>query len=421
MNSPAALSVNKPDPNSDAFGAEQAQSPQSGGIGAPEAAAARKPRRAGLSAATLYGFLFGGWLALLGVGLLGYFHTVLPLKKETLAQQVRSIALALDTAIRERCLVVDAVAGNLEIEAFLKQGAMPNMVNRIRSTFPDFLTVQLVDQTGTIVGAAGEVSSPDGTIPSTVTIDWAPDSSGLPGGWRFGDDPSTNQWHLTCKHSGSRAGVWFVRATFSRAVLQNAAARAGLSGTTPFSMTRFAGAYRPGDYGVEAGSSSLPVWFPGSRWTSATRAETPLAAGGWVVGLNDRGHNRRLLLYPAVVVGAMVLCMVGSLVAVTRFARRDDGADHQESRSEPPSAAGYAAVVEDDGMSGRGEDAPGLTKADIRSAADPADEEIVAMAVPDEIPEFLEVSWDEPVEQELDSHDAAGDAMPTAPSVSVGA
>ncbi|MCA1959840.1 MAG: hypothetical protein LDL33_03510 [Desulfomonile sp.] len=340
----------------------------------------------------IYGVVLAGWGALLAIGYVGYLHTIVHFRQQILAQEVRSLELALDSVIRERCLVVDAVVGGLEMDAFLKQNAMPNMIKRIRSAFPDFATVQVLDQQGTIVAMAGDVSLPDGTLPSIAKIEWPTDAGGLPGGWRFSDEPAANRWHLTCRHSTSRVGVWFVRATFSREPLQGAVIRAGLTDARSFAVTRFTGAHRPDDYGVEAGSASAPVWTSGWTWLAKGRAETPLRAGGWLVGLDDTSHAMSMYLYPAGAAGLLVLWMVISFVAVGRSAAADHHAASGGDRREPPSAAGYVAVIED-----RIEDRRDTAATEITPLLEPAEDQIVALAAPpEEIPEFLDVMWDEP-------------------------
>jgi len=357
----------------------------------------------------LYGFVLACWLVLLGMGYVGYLHTVVPLRQQVLAQEVRSLELALDSIIRERCLVVDAVAGNLEMDAFLKQKAMPTMVKRIRSTFPDLTSVQILDQQGTIVAMAGDVTLSDGALPSIAKIDWPADSGGLPGGWRFSDDPSANRWHLTCRHSTSRVGVWFVRVTFSREPLEGAGIRAGLTEARSFLMTRYTGEHRSDDYGVEAGSASAPVWLSGWSRLTTGRAETPLRAGGWLVGLTDAPHTGSMYLYPAAVAGLFFLCMVVSLVAVGHPAAPKHRSGADEGRQEPPSTAGYVAVVHE-----RIEQPPDTSARDtvIPETAsgqeqEPAQEAIVALAAPPEkVPEFLDVMWVEPADASQEESDA---------------
>jgi|GEM_PF-1229820 len=372
----------------------------------------------------LYGCVLACWLVLLGIGYVGYLHMVVPLRQQVLAQEVRSLELALDSVIRERCLLVDAVTGNLEMDAFLKQKAMPTMVKRIRSTFPDLTTVQILDQQGTIVAMAGDVSLADGALPSIAKIDWPTDSGGLPGGWRFSDEPSANRWHLTCRHSTSRVGVWFVRATFSREPLQGAGIRAGLTEARPFLMTRYSREHRSDDYGVEAGSAGAPVWLSGWSRLTTGRAETPLRAGGWVVGLIDAPHTGSMYLYPAAVAGLFFLCVVVSLVAVGHSAAPKHQGGAGEGRQEPPSAAGYVAVVDERIEQHPDTSAPNTVIPETASGQEqePDQEEIVALAAPpEEVPEFLDVMWVEPadaLEEDTDADDRCSGSRST-PSFTV--
>lgn len=391
----------------------------------PRAGASRKTHRSLARRLCLFGVVAGSWLILLGMAYVGYLYMTVPLQRQVLAHEVRSLELALDAVIRERCLVVDAIVGNLEMDTFLRQGAMPNMVKRIRSTFPEFVTLQVLDQEGTILAMAGDVSIPGGVLPSTVKIEWPADSGGLPAGWRFSDEPSENRWLLTCKHSGSRAGVWFVRATFSREPLLAATARAGLDEGRPFGLTRFAGTYRSCDFGVEANSGGSPVWFSGGRWIAVSRAETPLRAGGWLVSVDGAPSTASLFLYPAVVAGVFFLCVLGSLVVMNRPAPSDDGHKPRENSSEPPPVAAYAAVVVEHAAPALGTTAGTAGDTELAAPAEPHEEQIVAMsAQDDELPEFIEVTWVEPAhaaEQELPSDAHSTKRFPSIRFTSAGA
>lgn len=429
MNSPVPLSGNTVETYSAELDPGLDRVRDSGHAEVPPTVFSRKSRRKSGRRLFLFGMIVASWLILLGIGYVGYLHTAAPLKQQVLAQEVRSLELALDSVIRERCLVVDAIAGNLEMETFLRQGAMPNLVKRIKSMFPDFVSVQILDQQGTIVAMAGDVAFADGGLPSTVKIDWPPDAAGLPAGWRFSDDPSENRWHLACKHSGSRFGVWFVRATFSREPLQGAAQRAGLEEVRPFALTRFAAGNHPSDYFVEARTGGSPVWFSEWRWMAAVRAETLLRSGGWLVTLDDAPTIVSLYLYPAAAAGVLFVCMLGSLAVLGRTAPSNDGGKPGESSSEPPSAAGYAAVVaEMDAAASVGPETPDGEDAETVSLPTSSETVVVASgelseAFP-EIPEFLEVTWDEggdPVEEKSPSDFRGRGGFSTTPFTAAGA
>jgi hypothetical protein len=287
------------------------------------------------------GFLFFASLGALAVGLVSHFTVVVPLEKNLLAAEARSLATEFDSAIRIRSSLISITAGDSELDSFLESGGLDKMLNALRKQFPDFLSFEATND-------RGQVQAMGGDLPLSQTGLFSKDPSGKISTHNLGvqhnrgifyDDPKNNCFYITCKHVGPEGGKWFTRSRFSR----EAVVTILKSGPTRrVTLMPIAGASKE----IPESPISLPmpqlcVVRPiGSWWSGPTGAEALLTMPGWLMRMEKITTRSILWRAPIAVPLCLVLCSVIASImlepAPLREVHEQDGATDTDEEGQSP-------------------------------------------------------------------------------------
>ena len=164
------------------------------------------------------GYLFLVATPVLLVGFAGYFGIVAPLKGKLLAEQTRSLGTGIEAAIGERANCLAMALGEGEVDDFLEDGRLQEVVRAIQSRFPDFLSLELIEASGTTLAMAGDsVTMPgQGADMETLSKPAGPFPNPARKAWTFRDDPAGDHFSITWVRPGNGTEPFFVRARFLR-------------------------------------------------------------------------------------------------------------------------------------------------------------------------------------------------------------
>jgi hypothetical protein len=229
-------------------------------------------------------------------GLVAYVWLTTPAEEPNIAQDAGRLALALDTAIRERGLALDSVTNTLAVEGFLKEGVLARVVGSVRKNFPDFQRLEVIDRDGAILAIAGDLQPKDAALTSRVNIGGlgGSEAAAFTVGWVFTDDPLTRAFYLTRKRSSPGGKAWFIRARFTRDAIDSAASHASLRSDTKYRLLPIVGPRSSiMESPIPSGASmqdktagdSILLRSSGNWWSPKSIAEKHLRTAGWIVSL----------------------------------------------------------------------------------------------------------------------------------------
>lgn len=252
--------------------------------------------------------VFVGYLLLVAtpaliLGFAGYFGIIAPLKGKLLAEQTRSLGTGIDATIGERANCLAVAFGEDEPEDFLEESRLQDIVRSIRTRFPDFISLEMIDSSGTILAMAGDVAiSPENGVEDAAVKEMAGRfPKALKKAWTFYDDPAGEHFSVTWGRPGNGTALFFVRARFSRKPIRDLleAASKEIDGVVGFVQVAdsgvgkwhdAAGSGSRNDAGIVPAASS-PVAVSGKWFSAPTRTEMRLSVPGWAVTLegNPKG------------------------------------------------------------------------------------------------------------------------------------
>ncbi|MGO9568817.1 MAG: hypothetical protein ACLP5H_14880 [Desulfomonilaceae bacterium] len=318
----------------------------------PGVVTARGPQRANETfnrARTLMipflGYLLLGISSALAVNLVSHFAVVVPLEKNLLSAEVRSLATEIDSGVRTRSSLITMVAGNTELDSFLESGGLDKMLNALRSNFPDFLSVEITNDHGQIQAMGGDLplsqaslfsKKPSGQI-SAVNLG-IQHNRGI-----FQDDPENNCFFITCKHVGPEGGKWFTRSRFSReavvAILKSIPARR----VTIVPITGASKDIPEGPISISREELSAVRTF-GSWWRGPIGAEALLTMPGLLIRM-ENSATPPILWRPAIAAPLFLLLCTVLAGIFFRPAAFQDSHDQDLAKE---SAAGRQSAVQDE-------------------------------------------------------------------------
>lgn len=245
---------------------------------------------------------------LLVFGFAGYFGVIAPLKGKLLAEQTRSLGTGIDATIVERATCLAVAVSDDKVEDFLEEGRLQEIVRSIQSRFSDFLSLELIDNSGTILAMAGD----EGILPDTGAsgeavgqlMDRFPKV--VKKAWAFHDDPAGEHFSVMWIRREDGTEPFFVRARFSRKSIRDLleAASKEIDGVAGFVQVADAGARNWFD-AAESGSgfpariakaASAPVAVTGKWFATPFRTEMRLSVPGWAVFM--QGNPKDILSTP---------------------------------------------------------------------------------------------------------------------------
>ena len=81
-----------------------------------------------------------------------------PLAEKALLAEAYGIARQLDESLMVRSIVLDMATDKQHMERLQEPAVLDELLRSIRSHFPDFISLEVIDDEGTIVSMVGELS-----------------------------------------------------------------------------------------------------------------------------------------------------------------------------------------------------------------------------------------------------------------------
>ncbi len=220
--------------------------------------------------------------ALLGLflGLFLYWCTVVPLQKKLAAREAHTLAERIDSAVKLRAELVRAASADLKVANLNAPGALDSVRRTLRQAFPDFLSMEIVNEDGDLLAMVGDIALSEGkrsVIP--VRSDHGDSDSQAPR-FSFRDDPGGRSFFIEERHRAPGGNPWFTRARFSRDTIERilSSSKSPLHATlvkAPVAVAAITG--------VDRDTANMRTDLLGSL----TWIEAPLSVPGWWVRMES--------------------------------------------------------------------------------------------------------------------------------------
>jgi len=259
------------------------------------------------------------------LGLVSYYWTVGPLERKLMEREVRGLAGEINTIINIRTTALGMAANHLDVDNLADTGALDELLVGIRRIFPDFLSMEIVDEHGEILAMLGELPLSEAGRVSRPGKSSTLGAAGLNELQVFSDDPSGSCFFITIKHRSGDGASWYSRNRFSRDPIEHVLE----SGQTslPVKLFPIPAAERREPIPVTGSSSGVFSW-----WSRTDGLEASLAVPGWVVKL-DRPTKRFFFGYVFVICLGLAALIAGSTYAFRRYEWVIDRNQWQSARS----------------------------------------------------------------------------------------
>jgi hypothetical protein len=186
---------------------------------------------------------------------------------------------------------------NRQLENVLASSGLENLVNSIRSQFPDFLSLEVLNVNGEVLAMVGELPlsqaylAPKDAGENLFRIDPRASNTGV-----FKDEPGSGCFYLTSRHKDSDGTYWYTRTRFTRRAIE------GL-------LTEFHD--RATLMSIAGGKPDLeqvhgyPARIYGNWWSGPQSAEVTLETPGWLVKVASAANGSLLrltsIIFPLVI------------------------------------------------------------------------------------------------------------------------
>jgi hypothetical protein len=318
-------------------------------------------------------------LSIFLISLVAHVAVVIPLQKRALGEHVRRQALEADAFLAERSSTVEMAVGNLRQEKTTAATDVDGLVRVLRSVWPDFLSLEVIDSQGELIAMVGDLYLSDAGRP--IHLDKPIHQALMTNRYDsiFRDDPQRGFFSVTVKQTASAGGTWFARARFSREPLEKLLLSTGAAGTGEL-------------VSVSGKSSSWPTdasetYRTHQNWLGVpTGAEALLRTPNWMLRV-QRGCGGSWFLIVSGLAGAAIFLACAAAWLLPWLSRHPawQAAASAVAAEEPVPEAPTPAIP---CGAENGEIDPGVEAKPPESAV-----------TSEEVPEWLEVSWAEP-EQE---------------------
>lgn len=281
---------------------------------------------------TLQLCLILAWLPAVAVAVAGYLAVVAPLTEKALLAEAYGTARRLDESLMVRSVVLDMATGELHMAKLQEPAVLDELLRSIRSQFPDFISLEVIDEKGSIVSMVGELSLSEQGLPLHANTTDLPHSrsNGYRYAWAFRDDPGSDSYYLTRERTEPDGKRWFSRARFARGPIQaamdsplgNHSLRVGLV------PVQTSGSHRPEDSAARGTVRSFHAKRDGMtspqiteyQWAVAARAAARLESPGWQVTV-ESGSQGTMIWYGILLLAGLSLIHVLFAIRVVRNSR----------------------------------------------------------------------------------------------------
>lgn len=287
------------------------------------------------------------------VGVASHFFSVAPLEKRLFEVQARQTAKDLDAVVQMRSTAVQIAASTRGSTNLVETKGLDRLLHALRGSFPDFLSMEILDRHGEILAMVGELplSQAARSVGKSKTAKVG--TMSYRGRDLFHDDPESDSFVLTVRHEDQDGNVWFTRTRFAREPIKQAlaSAREGIVATLMASPDG------------EADGFAKPAtswWADGSART--VKLETP----GWVLQVK-KGADPMFPWGTAIAAG-LVAVLIGLAFVYQRFSPRSSVSWHasaQSSESMPRQRTTYSAATAEGSFDLEPERAPSAEPEDM--------------------------------------------------------
>jgi hypothetical protein len=202
------------------------------------------------------------------VGLAGYLSMVVPSNKELLETKALGLAQGIDEIVKLRSTSVSMAAQILDLEHLASEGGGNRVVNALKDRFPDFMSLEILDENGEILAMFGDLSLPDAGRKSGAEDVPVLDSGQGSSSESFQDNPQGGCFFITTKRTQADGKTWLTRTRFAREPIEAILASVG------------------GNWSAELRPVGQPGVTAPSGWRNRTvSAEVQLPASGWTIKL----------------------------------------------------------------------------------------------------------------------------------------
>lgn len=242
---------------------------------------------------------------------------LVPVENELVAQDVKFITDRIDSLIKLRSFLVISAAGKGNLETFLEKGGLEKLSASIRESFPDFLSLEVVNDRGEVLGMIGDLNlqplntkTRGGTFIQLSTAINFYNSV-------FSDDPAAKSFMITCRHFAADRGIWYSRCRFARDEIE--ALLSSFKNEKVSLVPIWGGGINPGMLENFTNHTQEPV-LNGTPWSSVEKGEMLLQSPGWMVRVEK---NRGGVLSPTTIVTSLAilacLCALPILKRIWQF------------------------------------------------------------------------------------------------------
>ena len=226
-------------------------------------------------------------IVIASVALVEHFLVRGPLEQNLLQEQARGLARELDGLVSARSAALRVAADSLDIDNLSAAGGLDRLLSSLRSLFPDFSNIELLNDRGQTLAMMGDLNiSLAGTPKSAqVLVNSAPTEAKL----LFRDDPANQSFLVIMRHGDPDSGYWFSRTRFSRSAIDSILASAG-SGRSPVLVTH--DIHKNPDQESEFNATNSGPSAARSKddthtrwWNPGKSSEVQLSVPGWALRL----------------------------------------------------------------------------------------------------------------------------------------
>ena len=118
----------------------------------------------------LIAWLTLAWLPVAAALLIGYFGVAAPLQKKMVVEEANGLVREVDGIVWARSVALDVTTRDLQLTDFRQSGELDKILGFMWRHFPDFVRVDVIDQSGAVVAMAGELPVSAAGLPSHVNI-----------------------------------------------------------------------------------------------------------------------------------------------------------------------------------------------------------------------------------------------------------
>jgi hypothetical protein len=276
-------------------------------------------------------------IVIASVALVEHFLVTGPLQQNLLQEQARGLAKELDGLVSARSAALRVAADSLDIDNLSAAGGLDRLLSSLRSLFPDFLNIELLNSRGQTLAMMGDLNlSLAGTPKSAqVLVNSEPTEEKL----LFRDDPANQSFLVIMRHGDPDAGYWFSRTRFSRKTIDSILASAG-SGRSPVLVAH--DIYKNQDQESESNATNSGPSVARFKddthtrwWNPRKSSEVELSVPGWTLRLES--VPAWMDYCPYVLIPGLMLLLIGLFYIKRQDPKQHKGLQYSASHVVPQS------------------------------------------------------------------------------------